>query len=302
MKPLSRTVQAIALMLTSMALFSAMNICIRLAAAEMPSTVIVLWRNLLSLGLVVLWTAVLHRGVPRFPTARLSGHFWRATAGICAMELWFYSITLLPLTVATALSFTTPIFTTIAAMLFLGERAGLRRWSAIVVGFIGMLIILRPGVGDISADAMFVLLSSGMMAIAGILVKTLTRTEPPETIVFYMALFMIPWASLPALPHMFVPTAHQLWLVLLVAFLSTSAHLLMARAYIRAEMVMLMPFDFSRLVFTAIMAYAVFGETLDAPTVAGSLVIVASTVYIAHREAKMKRRLALDAMQDEVPA
>lgn len=299
MKPLSRTVQAIALMLASMALFSAMNICIRLAAEQMPSPVMVLWRNSLGLVLVVLWTAGLQRGLPHFPTARLSGHFWRATAGIVAMELWFYAITLLPITLATALSFTTPIFSTIAAMVFLGERAGLRRWSAIGVGFLGMLVILRPGMADFSPDAGFVLMSSCAMAVAGVMVKTLTRTEAPETIVFYMALFMIPWSLLLAFPLLAWPTWHQ-FLLLLVAFFSTSAHLLMARAYIRTDMVVLMPFDFSRLVFTALMAYPVFGETLDSYTVAGSLVIVASTVYIAQREAKLKRQLALKALEDDV--
>jgi drug/metabolite transporter (DMT)-like permease len=280
-------------MLVSMAFFSAMNIVIRLLSKGLDSTFIVLLRNMCSLMLIVVWSAVLQGGRPRFPTARITGHFWRASVGIVAMELWFHAISLLPVTLATALSFTTPIFSTIIAILFLGERAGLRRWGAIATGFIGMLIILRPGVGDISPDALFVIGSSCMMAVAGVLVKTLTRTEAPETIVFYMALFMIPWALLPALPHMQAVSAHQLFLVFLVSLFSTVAHLLMARAYVRADMVVLMPFDFSRLVFTAFFAYALFGETLDAPTLLGSLIIVASTVYIAHREAAVKRKQRL---------
>ncbi len=286
----SPTMAAIGLMLMAMLFFSAMNVVIRFAARELDSTFIVLLRNICSLVLVVAWSGWLQKRRPRFPTSRISGHFWRASVGIVAMELWFHAISLLPLTLATALSFTTPIFSTIIAIMFLGERAGVRRWSAIVIGFIGMLIILRPGVGDISADALFVLGSSCMMAVAGVLVKTLTRTEAPETIVFYMALFMTPWAMIPAFGHMHSVSAYQLWLIFLISLFSTTAHLLMARAYMRADMVMLMPFDFSRLVFTAFMAYALFGETLDAPTLAGSLIIVASTVYIAHREAALKRR------------
>lgn len=291
MSPLPPGLVAICLMLVSMSLFSAMNVTIRLVWAQgLDSTLIVFLRNVMSLVLVSLWTAMLHRGRPRFTTERLSGHFWRATVGIVAMELWFYSVTLLPLTLATALSFTTPIFSTIAAMLFLGERAGVRRWSAIGVGFVGMLIILRPGTSDLSMDAGYVLLSSVMMAVAGVLVKTLTRTEAPETIVFYMALFMTPWAALPAMAHVQPLTGYEVFLIFLIALFSTAAHLLMARAYARAEMVVLMPFDFSRLIFTALMAYVLFGETLDAPTVAGSLLIVASTVYIAHRESRLKAK------------
>lgn len=272
-------------MLASMACFSAMNSVIRLALAELQAPYVVLLRNLGCLALVVAWSAWLQGGRPRFATARLRGHFWRATVGILAMELWFHALALLPLTLATALSFTTPIFSTIVAITVLGEKAGLRRWGAIACGFAGMLIILRPGAGAISADALFVLASSLVMAVAGVLVKTLTRTETPETIVFYMALFMTPWSLLPALEHIRPLSTQALGLVALIALLSTVAHLLLARAYMRAEMVVLMPFDFSRLVFTALMAYALFGETLDTPTVAGSLLIVASTVYIARREA-----------------
>lgn len=286
MRMFSSTAQAILLMLFSMACFSSMNAVIRLLAVEMSSIQMVFLRNLCALLLVVLWGGLLQRRLPRFPTMRLKGHFWRATIGLVAMELWFYSITIMKLTLAIALSFTTPIFATICAMLFLGEKAGPRRWAAIFTGLAGMLIILRPGAGDASASALFVLTSSCMMAVASILVKTLTRTEPPETIVFYMALFMSMWSALPVIGHWQEVTPHEWWLVLLVALFSTAAHLSMARAYRRVDMVVLMPFDFTRLIFTAGLAYYFFGETLDSPTIAGSLVIVASTVYIAHREAK----------------
>ncbi|MBY0406806.1 MAG: DMT family transporter [Rickettsiales bacterium] len=290
----SAPTQAILLMLSSMAVFSAMNIAIRLVSTDLDSGYVVLLRTIFSLGITLLWSAFLHRGRPRFPTARLQSHFWRAGVGIIAMELWFHAVTLLPLTLATALSFTTPIYSTIIAIVFLREKAGLRRWAAIGMGFVGVMVILRPGfifgTGDISADALYVLGSSVMMAVASVLVKTLSRTESPETIVFYMALFMLPWAIFPALGHIVPLSLYQLWLIFLVALFSTGAHLLMARAYMRADMVMLMPFDFSRLVFTAIMAYALFGETLDGYTVVGSLIIVGSTVYIAQREAALKRR------------
>ena len=169
---LSATTQAVLLMLTSMAVFSAMNIAIRLASHGLNSGYVVLLRTLFSLGLMLMWSAYLHKGLPHFPTNRLKGHFWRAGVGIVAMELWFYAVTLLPLTLATALSFTTPIYATIIAIVCLGERAGVRRWAAIGIGFLGMLVILRPGTGDISADALYVLASSVMMAVASVLVKT----------------------------------------------------------------------------------------------------------------------------------
>jgi drug/metabolite transporter (DMT)-like permease len=285
----SRPLQAMLLMLFSMALFAAMSSIIRLLSFEMPPGEIVLLRNLMSLPIILLWTSWLQRGLPRFPTERMKSHFWRATVGIISMELWFYSLSIMPLTLATALSFTTPIFSTIFAILFLGEKAGIRRWSAIATGFAGMLIIIRPDVSGISPAAAFVLTASAMMAVAGVLVKTLTRTEPPETIVFYMALFMIPWSVIPAWFEWQPFTPYQLWLCFLIALLSTVAHLSLTRAFMRADMVALMPLDFTRLIFVAIFAYFLFGETLDASTVIGSLVIVASTIYIARREARIKQ-------------
>lgn len=286
----STPLQAVSFMLLSMMLFSAMTTVIGAMAGSMPSTQLVLLRNIASLLLIVLWQGIITRRLPRFTTDRMAGHFWRATAGICAMEAWFYSLTLMPVTLATALSFTTPIFATIIAIVFLGERAGLRRWSAIITGFVGMLIILRPGTEAMSPYSLFVIFSSIMMAIAGTLVKSLTRTESPETIVFFMALFMVPWSVLPVIGHWQDITLGDMGGVCAVAFLSTAAHLFLTRAFVRADMVTLMPFDFTRLIFTAVFAYIAFGETLDGATLMGSLIIVASTVYIAHREARAAAR------------
>lgn len=288
----SKATQAIGFMLLSMACFSGMSAFIHSMAGALASPQIVLMRNVFSLILIVSWQAIRIRDIPRFKTNRWAGHFWRATAGIVAMEAWFYALTLLPLNLATALSFTTPIFATIIAIMFLGEKAGIKRWAAIATGFIGMLIILRPGTDNMSSDALFVIFSSIMMAVAGTLVKSLTRTESPETIVFFMALFMVPWSILPVIGHWQTPTISDLQIVLAIALLSTIAHLFLARAFVRADMVALMPFDFTRLIFTAFFAYIFFSETLDMLTALGSLIIVSSTVYIAHRESRAaKNRL-----------
>lgn len=289
MLSLSPSLRAILLMTAGMAFFSAMNIAIRLVSDDIPTPLIVFLRTVMSLFVVMAWAGYLQKSFPKFPTKRPGNHFMRATIGLVSMELWFYSVTIMPVTLATALSFTTPIFTTIAALLFLGERAGMRRWAAIIFGFIGMLIILRPGISDMSENAMIVLASSVMMAITGILVKSLTRTEPPETIIFYMSLYMIPWAAIGGVFYWQEVTLYQLWAIFLIALFSTTAHLCMTRAFAKADMVVLMPFDFTRLIFTAIMAYIAFDEVLDFYTVLGSLVIVTSTVYIAHRESMVKK-------------
>jgi drug/metabolite transporter (DMT)-like permease len=289
MLPLSKTMQALVLMLISMAFFASMSAIIRLLSFTMPPTEIVFLRNVISLVIVVMWAAFLQRRMPRFPTQRLKAHFWRASVGVISMELWFYALSMMPITLATALSFTTPIFSTIFAIIFLHEKAGIRRWTAIAIGFLGMVVIVRPDLGGLNPSALFVLMASAMMAVAGVLVKTLTRTESPETIIFYMAFFMIPWAAGPALLHWESFTHYQLWLVFWIALLSTAAHLALVRAFMRVDMVALMPLDFTRLIFAALFGYLLFGETLDTSTICGSLIIVASTVYIARREAIKKQ-------------
>jgi drug/metabolite transporter (DMT)-like permease len=243
----------------------------------------------MSLFLIVGWT-LWRCSAKCFITGRPRGHFWRAGLGFCAMEIWFYSLSILPLNVATALSFTIPVFGTVFAIQIFGEKAGWRRWSAIGVSFVGVLIILRPGSEALDASAGIVLVSSALMALAGTIVKSLTRTEPPETIVFYMALFMTPLSLPPALFHWGPVTMELLCGVALVALFSTAAHLLIARAYRYAEMVVLLPFDFTRLIFTGILAYLFFGETLDSATLAGGVVIMAASCYIAHREALTHRK------------
>ena len=283
------TTQAIGFMLLSMVAFAAMNIVIRHIGDSLHSTQMVFVRNVISLFLVTCVAAMMQRAIRRFRTDRLTGHAGRAMAGLLAMQLWFYSVTIMPVTFATALSFTTPIFATIFAIVFLKEKAGWRRWSALAVSFGGVLLILNPDPDALNIAVLYVLAASAAMAVAGVFVKSLSRTESPETIVFFMALFMTP-ASLPfALGHWQPMDMTQLGWLFLIAFFSTSAQLMMAHAFRRTTMVMLMPLDFTRLIFTSLFAYIAFGEVLEGQAWAGAGLIVASSVYIAHREATLQR-------------
>ena len=290
MLPKNPIIQAMLMFLFSMACFAAMNILIRMLADSMHSTQMVFVRNALSLVFIIALSTYQQQAFPRFTTSRLSGHIGRGMAGLIAMQLWFHSVTIMPVTLVTALSFTTPIFATIFAIIFLGERAGIRRWSALAISFVGMLIILRPDAGMVDAKVFFVLASSAAMAVAGTFVKSLSRTEAPETIVFYMVMVMTPLSLPLALLHWQAISLSQLWILFWIAVLSTLAQLMMARAYKRAEMVVLLPLDFTRLVFTSLFAYVMFGEILDSHAWFGAGIILVSTVYIAHREAVRKKK------------
>lgn len=284
----SRTVLAMGLMLASMACFSAMNIIIRYASYDMHTTQIVFFRNLFSLLFFLPW--IIRSGPAVLKTRKPLSHFWRGTIGVIGMQLWFYCVAILPLNEATALSFTAPIFTSIIAILFLGETAGWHRWGAIFIGFFGTLIIIRPDPGNMNWDLLIVPLATTMWAVAGTLVKHMTKTESSKLIVFYMALTMCLWSFPVALPHWQTPSLSLIGLCLLIALSSTGAHLCMVNAYARADVVVLMPFDFFRLVFTAIFAYLAFGEQADLWSWCGGLIIVASAVYISYRETVRQHR------------
>lgn len=268
--------QGMVLMMLSMLCFALMNNCVRYVSNALPTEQVVLLRNLVALALLAAWVLPTRRNDLR--TKRLGSHLGRATLGIVSMHTWFYALGHMKLTEATALSFTTPIFTTILAILVFKERSTKLRWAAVVLGLIGAVIILRPSLSGINPVAMAALVSSILIAIVSIWVKSLSRTETTASMLFYMALFMTLFALPLGVAH-WVPMSANLWIVVLIlATTSLLAHSLLIEAYKHAEMTVLMPFDFTRLIFTAIFAYFWFGEAVDGMTLLGSGVIVAASL------------------------
>jgi drug/metabolite transporter (DMT)-like permease len=283
MYPPSRLFTGILCFVGSTFCFSVMNALIRALDGALPSPEVVFLRNALSL--VLLAPLVAHHGTHAMHTARPGQHFWRAFIGLIGMELWFYALTLLPLNEATALSYVSPLFAALFAVLFLREKMGIRRMVAIAAGFGGALLILRPSAAaGMTPGALVVLVAATMWALAGTVVKSLTATEPPWRIVTYMALFMTALSLPPALMHWRHPDAEQWRTIFAVTASSTLAQLLMVTGFSRAPMLVLIPFDFMRLVFTALLAYMWFGERLDLRTVLGAVLIVGSSAFIAWRE------------------
>ncbi len=287
MPSFSRMTTGIGLFIFSTACFSAMSTLIRYVGTELPAAEMVFLRNILSL--LMLLPIAVYYGRAAFKSTRLGRHFWRALVGLVGMELWFYALTIMPLNEATALSYISPIFATLLAVFMLGEKIGRWRILAIIVGFFGAVLILRPDpqIG-LNPGAWVVLAAAFMWALAGIVVKTLTTTDPPWRIVTYMGLFMSLLSAPPALMEWKWFGWELFWPLLGIAVLSTVAQLCMVTAFSRAPMVVLSPFDFMRLVFTSILAYMVFGERLDIWTALGAAIIVSSSVFITWRERKSK--------------
>ena len=280
--PTSPQVRAIFYILISTTAFSAMNVGVRAIAGELHPTLIVMLRCLLTL--VLLAPFIAYQGASILRTSRLPQHVARGVVGGIGMIGWTYSVSILPVTYATALSFTAPLFVTLLAMLFLGEAVGRDRWLALIIGFIGTWIILRPDAHSFDSRALIVLLTSIFWATTGILIKSLSATEPPLRMVFYMNVFMALLAAPFGLYHWAMPSLHVWAVLVVIAICSLIMHISMVRAYALAPLVTLMPFDFTRLISTALFAYLLFGETSDITTWLGAAIIIASAAFMARRD------------------
>jgi drug/metabolite transporter (DMT)-like permease len=249
---------------------------------------IAFFRNLFGLAAIYPWVAKL--GLSGLRTQRHPLYAVRALLGVISMLCWFWALSLMPITEAVALSFTAPFFTTILAALLLGEIVRLRRWTAVLVGFAGALVILRPqGAGFPLFEAALVLVSAATQAGSAICIKQLARTEPPNVIVAYMVIYLTPLSILPALLFWSWPSPAQLGWLALLGVAATLAHLCYTRALRAAEASAVAPFDFARLIFTALIGFFVFDQRSDLWTWIGAAIIFASGVYIAHRETRASR-------------
>ena len=276
-------------MVAAAVFFSVMIASIRLVSANMHSFEIVFFRTLF--GFVVVVPILLRGGGLKFlKTDKMNLYLFRGGLAAASMLMWFYAISVTPLAEAVALSFTAPLFATVAAIMFLGEVAGPRRWVGTLLGFAGAMLILRPGFDEVTLAQILLLISSALVAISIIVIKLLARTEPPDRIVAYMILMMAPLSIVPALFVWQWPSADQLFWMAVVGIAGTLGHVMLTRSLSCADATAIMPFDFLRLPFIGLIAFFAFAEVPDIWTVIGGATIFASTIYVAQREAKAAKR------------
>jgi drug/metabolite transporter (DMT)-like permease len=278
---LSTTSQGIIWMVLTCLLVSIMVSIVRHLSKDLHVFQIVMMRNFFALLFFFPYIVKSHAGI--FKTKKLHLHIWRGIVGLLGMLVWFYTITLIPLAEAVSITFITPIFTTLAAMMFLKEKVTKKEWSALIIGFIGVLIITKPGFREFKPAYFLALLTASIWATSTIFVKVMTKTEKPETIVVYMC-FIIFFLSVPvAAPYLTALSWDNIFWLAAIGLVSNLAHISMSTAYGKTNISILQPIDFTRLVFTAIIAYFAFNEVIDIATIIGSIVILFSTIYFAPR-------------------
>ncbi|MEK9945792.1 MAG: DMT family transporter [Alphaproteobacteria bacterium] len=274
-------------MLVSTLLFTGMQVTVRHVADELHPFEIAFFRNFF--GLLVVTPLLFQYGFGVLRTPKLKLHALRGALQTTGMMFFFTALTLAPLAQNIALSFTAPLFATVLAILLLGERAGWRRWVALIAGFVGAWIVIRPGFAVVNTGALLVILSSCVWAGSMVIIKILSRTESSLTITLYMGLFMAPLSLIPALFVWQWPSGEAfIWLALVGAF-GGVGHLALAQAFKESDATAVLPFDFMRLIWASALGFLVFAEIPDIWTWIGGAVIFSSTVYIAFREARQKK-------------
>jgi drug/metabolite transporter (DMT)-like permease len=274
-------------MLLACACFSSMNGIVRHLAQDLPTLMIVFFRCLF--GLIALLPWLLKPGLASLRATRPGLHGIRVAMAFVAMTAWFYGLKSMPLAEATALSFTTPLFATIAAVVFLGEVMRARRWTATLVGFIGAMIILRPGLTTVTDATLYVLLAAFLMAMSQTIVKLLSRGEHPNATVFWLVFLMTPVSLVPAILVWQTPDFEQFAWLIGLGIIATLGHQSLARSLGATEATAVYPIDFTRLIFAATIGFLAFDEAPDEWTWIGAAVIMTSSIYIAHREARLRR-------------
>ncbi len=284
--------RAIVMMLVSTLFFGSMAVMIRLASAELHPFEIAFFRNLF--GFAFALPLLLRHGIGLLRTSHLSLYFVRCLIGIGSMLCGFWAIVHLPLAEAISISYAAPLFVTIGAALVLGEVVRIRRWTAVVVGFLGVLLIVRPGAASFNVHTLAALAAAVLSGSVAISIKFLSRTEKPDAIVLYTTLLWVPMSLVPALfvwtwPHGIT----WLWVVL-AGFFGTAGHMFWTRALKLGDASLLTPISFVQVLVVGVYGWLLFDETVDRWTVAGATVVLASNYYIAYRETKLARQTVTD--------
>jgi len=292
--PVATPLRAALLMLGSTLAFGLMAIAIRYATRYVPTQEVAFFRN--AFGLLALLPMLIRPGSAPLKTQQLPRYFLRSAIGLASMLCAFWAIGHLPISQAISLSYSTPLFVTIAAVLWLGETVRMRRWAAVIIGFIGVLIIVRPGSTSFTPGTLVAVGAAVLSSLVAIQIKQLTRIDGADTVVFYTYVFWVPLSLVPALFVWVWPTGLAwVWLVA-TGVLGTLGQLLWTRALRLGEVSALTPISFMQLPLVSLLGWLLFNETLDRWTVIGAGIILGANAYIAHREAVLARRAKSQAV------
>ena len=242
-------------------------------------------------GLIIISPIIIKSKFSIFKTKNLKFHFVRSTLNLPAMLLGFGSISLIPIEKFTAIQFIVPFFVTILAVIFLGERIYIYRTLALILGFVGMLVIIRPGIIDISLGVSMALGSSFFWAIVIVMTKKMSADDSAITILAYQYIFMIIFTAILTIFFWETPSTKTLIFLFIAALTGTIFHLCINHAYSLVDVTMTQPYSFLGLIFSSVFGYFIFNEIPDVYTWVGAFIIFIGILIITYREMKLKKEI-----------
>ena len=283
----SRTARAFSFAILAGIFFQALNAVARHLTQELPPLE-VSWGRWIT-GWLFIAPFLLRGGFAPVRTSQMPRHLLRGVFHTAGYGLWYWAIVGIPLAQAAALGFTGPIFVTLGAALFLGERVRWQRWLAVLLGFAGVLLIVQPWTAALNSYALLMLACVPLTASSNLVAKVISAHEKPEVIVFWQSTLAVVFFAPLGLWDFRMPTLEQFGWLAVAGITGTMGYFLMTWAFRIADISSVQTVGFLGIVWATLFDLAVFGQTADLWTFIGAGVIVAATSYIAHRESVATR-------------
>jgi len=266
---------------------SFMGAGVKLLSNDLHPIIICFYRCLM--GLIIITPFVARNNFRALQTDNMRLQIFRALINIISMICWFSAIGMMHFEKATALGFTTPLFTTVLAVLILGEVIRFHRTAALLLGFVGILIIIRPGYMPFEYGTILMLIASFSFSFVLIFVKKLSATDSSLTIIFYHLLYMTPAFFILSLFYWENINLNQLFIFTLMGASGLLSHWCLAQAFKMSDTTFVMPLQFTKLIWASLIGLFIFAEQPDIWTWVGGVIIFISVVYITYREAFKKK-------------
>ena len=285
--------RAIGLMVASTILFSFNNALIKWEVAFYPVGEVAFFRT--AFGMLTLYVIILPRmGLAAFHTRRPGAHVKRAVSQFGSMTCFMFALQLMPLADVTAIGFTAPLFTTLLSIVILKDRVGIHRWGALIVGFLGVLLITHPGPGTLQIGVGFALANALLISTVTIAIRQMRTTESTETLTLWQMTSITLFTAC-LLPFGFaMPTWADLGLLALAGFGNGTAQYMWTRALHLAPPSAITPFNYLSLIWAALLGFAMWGDVPTRDLIIGAVIVVASSLYILWRETYWRRRIVAD--------
>jgi len=283
----NKSIIVVALAIAGTLTAALMSACVKFLSNDLNTFTTCFYRCLL--GLILILPFVAKNKFQALKSNNIKLQFSRSMVNVISMICWFSALGMMQLEKATALGFTTPLFTTILAVFFLGEIIRIHRTAALALGFVGILVIIRPGYIPFEYGTLLMLIASLSFSFVLIFVKQLSNIDSNLTIIFYHLLFMTPVFFIVSLFFWEPITVNQLLIFIIMGIAGLLSHWCMTQSLKMSDTTFVMPLQFTKLIWVSLIGLFIFSEIPDLWTWIGGIIIFISVVYITYREAFIKK-------------